>query len=42
MTKEQKITNIENRIALLTDRKAANGNIVAKLRRKIRQLEKEG
>lgn len=42
MTKEQKIQAIDNRIELLAGRKAANGNIVAKLRRKRRKIEKEG
>ena len=38
MTKEIKILNITNRIALLETRPKDNGNIVKKLKRQYRQL----
>ena len=41
MTKEIKILNLKNRIALLSERNKENGRIIAKLKRQLANLEKE-
>ena len=41
MTKEMEILNITTRIALLEARNKDNGNIVRKLKRKLRKLQNE-
>ena len=41
MTKETKILNLQNRIALLSARNKDNGRIVAKLKRQLKNLTSE-
>lgn len=41
MTKEIKILNLQNRIALLSERNKDNGRIVAKLKRQLKNLTSE-
>lgn len=41
MTKEIKILNLQNRIALLSERNKDNGRIIAKLKRQLANLTKE-
>ena len=41
MTKEIKILNLQNRIALLSERNKDNGRIIAKLKRQLANLLKE-
>ena len=41
MTKEMEILNITTRIALLEARDKDNGNIIRKLKRKLRKLQSE-
>ena len=41
MTKEIKILNLQNRIALLSGRNKDNGRIVAKLKRQLKNLTSE-
>jgi hypothetical protein len=41
MTKEIKILNLKNRIALLSERNKDNGRIIAKLKRQLANLTKE-
>ena len=40
MNKEMRKAQLENRIALLTGRQKENGNIVKKLKRQLRNLNK--
>ena len=40
-SKEYKLLKAENRIALLSERGKENGRVVAKLKRQIRNLQKE-
>ena len=41
MTKEIKILNLQNRIALLSERNKDNGRIIAKLKRQLKNLTPE-
>jgi hypothetical protein len=41
MTKEIKILNLQNRIALLSERNKGNGRIIAKLKRQLKNLTSE-
>ena len=41
MTKEIKILNLKNRIALLSERNKDNGRIIAKLKRQLKNLTSE-
>ena len=41
MTKEIKILNLQNRIAILSERNKDNGRIVAKLKRQLKNLTSE-
>ena len=41
MTKEIKILNFQNRIALLSERNKDNGRIIAKLKRQLANLERQ-